>query len=120
MMQFESFCATTIDALLFFNEITVKMRFLVLPGSANTPARCGGQYSYDCKANLLGMMFVKYCQNRTAFSKNIQKAILVCFLLKHSVYRDVAKYSQPSSSTVVGYPLPPPTPKKKLRFVRIL
>ncbi len=27
MMQFVSFCATAIDALLFFNEFTAKMQF---------------------------------------------------------------------------------------------
>ncbi len=54
-----SFCANTI--------------FRVLQGSAETLARRGGQFSYHCKANLFGMKYAKFHQNRTTFDKDIQK-----------------------------------------------
>ncbi len=47
--------------------------FLVLQGSAETLARRGGQFLYQCKANLFGMKCAKFHQNRTTFDKDIQK-----------------------------------------------
>ncbi len=53
--------------------------FRVLQGKAETLARRGGQYSYDSRANLFGVVFAKFDQNRTTFGEDIQKIILVFF-----------------------------------------